>query len=100
MSLWRGSRLGFWGWAEDYVEAMYLMLQQEESDDDVIATGESYQLALLIEIAFGLVGLGWVAKHQIADMIDLRSVESPKASLVGKLGIGMYRMIARLVDLV
>jgi GDPmannose 4,6-dehydratase len=33
-----------WGWAEDYVEAMYLMLQQEQSDDDyVIATGESYK---------------------------------------------------------
>jgi GDPmannose 4,6-dehydratase len=32
-----------WGWAEDYVEAMYLMLQKEESDDYVIATGESYQ---------------------------------------------------------
>jgi GDPmannose 4,6-dehydratase len=32
-----------WGWAEDYVEAMYLMLQQEQSDDYVIATGESYQ---------------------------------------------------------
>ena len=34
-----------WGWAEDYVEAMYLMLQQEQSDDYVIATGESYKLA-------------------------------------------------------
>jgi GDPmannose 4,6-dehydratase len=32
-----------WGWAEDYVEAMYLMLQQDESDDYVIATGESYK---------------------------------------------------------
>jgi GDPmannose 4,6-dehydratase len=32
-----------WGWAEDYVEAMYLMLQQEESDDYAIATGESYK---------------------------------------------------------
>ena len=32
-----------WGWAEDYVEAMYLMLQQKHSDDYVIATGESYQ---------------------------------------------------------
>jgi GDPmannose 4,6-dehydratase len=32
-----------WGWAEDYVEAMYLMLQQERSDDYVIATGESYK---------------------------------------------------------
>jgi GDPmannose 4,6-dehydratase len=48
-----------WGWAEDYVEAMYLMLQQEQSDDYVIATGESYQLALFIEIAFRLVGLDW-----------------------------------------
>jgi GDP-mannose 4,6 dehydratase len=34
-----------WGWAEDYVEAMYLMLQQERSDDYAIATGESYKLA-------------------------------------------------------
>jgi GDPmannose 4,6-dehydratase len=34
-----------WGWAEGYVEAMYLMLQQEQSDDYVIATGESYKLA-------------------------------------------------------
>jgi GDPmannose 4,6-dehydratase len=32
-----------WGWAEDYVEAMYLMLQQERLDDYVIATGESYK---------------------------------------------------------
>jgi GDPmannose 4,6-dehydratase len=48
-----------WGWAEDYVEAMYLMLQQEQSNDYVIATEESYQLAELIEMAFGLVGLDW-----------------------------------------
>ncbi len=48
-----------WGWAEDYVEAMYLMLQQERSDDYVIATGESYKLADFIEIAFNCVGLEW-----------------------------------------
>jgi GDPmannose 4,6-dehydratase len=56
-----------WGWAEDYVEAMYLMLQQEQSDDyaiakrclEQVATGESYQLAEFIEVAFGLVGLDW-----------------------------------------
>jgi GDPmannose 4,6-dehydratase len=48
-----------WGWAEDYVEAMYLMLQQEQSDDYVIAMGESYKLAESIEITFGLVGLDW-----------------------------------------
>jgi GDPmannose 4,6-dehydratase len=38
---------------------MYLMLQQEVSDDYVIATGESYKLAEFIEIAFRLVGLDW-----------------------------------------
>jgi GDPmannose 4,6-dehydratase len=48
-----------WGWAEDYVEAMYLMLQQERSNDDAITMGESYQLAEFIEIAFRLVGLDW-----------------------------------------
>jgi GDPmannose 4,6-dehydratase len=48
-----------WGWAEDYVEAMYLMLQQEQSDDYVIATGASYKLAEFIEIAFRLVDLDW-----------------------------------------
>jgi GDPmannose 4,6-dehydratase len=48
-----------WGWASDYVEAMFLMLQQEISSDYVIATGESYKLAEFIEIAFKLVGLDW-----------------------------------------
>jgi GDPmannose 4,6-dehydratase len=48
-----------WGWAEDYVEAMYLMLQQDISDDYVIATGESHTLAEFIKIAFDLVGLDW-----------------------------------------
>jgi GDPmannose 4,6-dehydratase len=48
-----------WGWAEDYVEAMYLMLQQEQSDDYVIATGASYKLAEFIEVAFRLVDLDW-----------------------------------------
>jgi GDPmannose 4,6-dehydratase len=48
-----------WGWAEDYVEAMYLMLQQDEPDDYVIATGESHTLAEFIEIAFRLVNLDW-----------------------------------------
>jgi GDPmannose 4,6-dehydratase len=48
-----------WGWAEDYVEAMYLMLQQEDADDYVIATGHSYKLADFIRVAFQLVGLDW-----------------------------------------
>ena len=48
-----------WGWAEDYVEAMYLMLQQEQSDDYEIAMGKSCKLSGFIEIAFRLVGLDW-----------------------------------------
>jgi GDPmannose 4,6-dehydratase len=59
-----------WGWAEDYVEAMYLMLQQEQSEDYVIATGESYKLAEFIEIAFRLVDLDW-REYVISDK-DLR----------------------------
>ncbi len=59
-----------WGWAEDYVEAMYLMLQQEQPDDYVIATGESYKLSEFIEIAFRLVDLDW-RDYVISDK-DLR----------------------------
>lgn len=55
-----------WGWAEDYVEAMYLMLQQSQPDDYIIATGESYKLAEFIEIAFRQVNLDW-QDHVISD---------------------------------
>lgn len=48
-----------WGWAPEYVEAMYLMLQQQEPDDYVIATGETYALESFIETAFSCVGLDW-----------------------------------------
>ena len=48
-----------WGYAGDYVEAMWLMLQQKEPDDYVIATGESHSVTELIETAFSSVGLDW-----------------------------------------
>jgi GDPmannose 4,6-dehydratase len=48
-----------WGFAGDYVEAMWLMLQQEEPGDYVIATGESHSVRELVEIAFSHVGLDW-----------------------------------------
>jgi GDPmannose 4,6-dehydratase len=50
-----------WGFAGDYVEAMWLMLQQPEPDDYVIATGESHTVRELAEIAFRRVGLDWSA---------------------------------------
>ncbi|WP_448380073.1 GDP-mannose 4,6-dehydratase [Gloeomargarita sp.] len=48
-----------WGFAGDYVEAMWLMLQQEQPDDFVIATGEAHSVQDFLEAAFGLVGLDW-----------------------------------------
>jgi GDPmannose 4,6-dehydratase len=48
-----------WGFAGDYVEAMWLMLQQPEPDDFVVATGESHTVGELAEIAFRHVGLDW-----------------------------------------
>jgi GDPmannose 4,6-dehydratase len=46
-----------WGYAGDYVEAMWLMLQQKEADDYVIATGESHSVREFVELAFSAVGL-------------------------------------------
>ena len=48
-----------WGYAGDYVEAMWLMLQQEEPDDYVIATGETYTVREFLEVAFGYLDLDW-----------------------------------------
>jgi GDPmannose 4,6-dehydratase len=48
-----------WGYAKEYVEAMWLMLQQPQPDDFVIATGETRSVRELCETAFGLVGLDW-----------------------------------------
>jgi GDPmannose 4,6-dehydratase len=48
-----------WGFAGDYVEAMWMMLQQAEPDDYVVATGESHTVAELAEIAFRHVGIDW-----------------------------------------
>jgi len=48
-----------WGYARDYVEAMWLMLQQDEPDDYVVATGESWTVRQFLERAFGHVQLKW-----------------------------------------
>jgi GDPmannose 4,6-dehydratase len=48
-----------WGYAGDYVRAMWLMLQQDKADDYVIATGVSHSVRDLVEIAFGYAGLQW-----------------------------------------
>jgi GDPmannose 4,6-dehydratase len=48
-----------WGWAPEYVEAMYLMLQQDSAEDYVIATGKTYGLRDFVAQAFHCVGLNW-----------------------------------------
>jgi GDPmannose 4,6-dehydratase len=48
-----------WGYAKEYVEAMWLMLQQDEPDDYVIATGETHSVQEFLDEAFGRVGLDW-----------------------------------------
>ena len=48
-----------WGYAPEFVEAMWLMLQQEQPGDYVVATGEMHSVLDLVELAFGLVGLDW-----------------------------------------
>jgi GDPmannose 4,6-dehydratase len=48
-----------WGYAKDYVKAMWLMLQQEQPDDYVVATGETYSVREFLDIAFNHVNLNW-----------------------------------------
>ena len=48
-----------WGFAGDYVEAMWLMLQQDKPDDYVVATGESHSVEECLDVAFGVLGLDW-----------------------------------------
>ena len=55
-----------WGWAEEYVGAMRMMLRQETPEDFVIATGETHTLAEFAAIAFDAFGLDW-QKHVVSD---------------------------------
>ena len=63
-----------WGFAGDYVKAMWLMLQQAEPDDYVIATGESHSVREFLDLAFGHVGLNW-KDYVVVDPKFLRPAE-------------------------
>jgi len=95
-----------WGYAKDYVEAMWLMLQHDEPDDFVIATGKVHSVRQLVDIAFKHVGLD-PADHVRVDQRYMRPAEVEH--LVGdatkareKLGwvprTGFEEMIQRMVD--
>jgi GDPmannose 4,6-dehydratase len=63
-----------WGFAADYVRAMWLMLQQDEPGDYVVATGETHSVRELCEIAFDHVGLSW-EEHVVVDQQFFRPAE-------------------------
>jgi GDPmannose 4,6-dehydratase len=79
-----------WGYAKEYVEAMWLMLQQEQPDDYVIATGETHSVREFLEAAFGHAGLDWRkyvetdARYYRPAEVDLLVGDSSKAK--NKLG--------------
>ena len=74
-----------WGYAKEYVESMWLMLQQEEPDDYVIATGETNSVQDFLEEAFSRVGLDWRKNVEIdpwyyrSAEVDLLVGDSSKA---------------------
>lgn len=63
-----------WGWAPEYVKAMWMMLQQENPDNYVIATGESNSLGSFVETVFDALGLEW-SKFVVVDESLLRPVD-------------------------
>ena len=63
-----------WGWAPEYVDAMWRMLQQHEPDDFVIATGETMSLKAFLEEAFRYVGLDW-RNHVLTDKTFYRPTD-------------------------
>ncbi|MBX7244859.1 MAG: GDP-mannose 4,6-dehydratase [Candidatus Sumerlaeaceae bacterium] len=64
-----------WGYSPEYVEAMWMMLQQDKPGDFIIATGETHTVREFCEVAFAHVGLDW-EKHVVVDPAFFRPIES------------------------
>jgi GDPmannose 4,6-dehydratase len=95
-----------WGFAGDYVRAMWMMLQQERPDDYVVATGESHTVGELVEVAFARVGLDW-RDHVVQDPAFMRPAEvdlligdaSKARRLLGwQPRVGFRELVHRMVD--
>jgi GDPmannose 4,6-dehydratase len=95
-----------WGFAGDYVEAMWMMLQQDTPDDYVIATGETHTVQRLVEVAFGHAGLDW-KRYVKQDPAFLRPAEvdlligdptKAKEKLGWKPRVSFEQMIQMMVD--
>ncbi|HEX7447088.1 MAG TPA: GDP-mannose 4,6-dehydratase [Pirellulales bacterium] len=94
-----------WGFAGDYVRAMWLMLQKREADDYVIGTGETHSVEEFVSIAFGHVGLNW-RDHVVIDPkfhrpaeVDLLLSDPSKArrALGWKPQVGFQQLVAMMV---
>ncbi len=95
-----------WGYAVDYVQAMWLMLQQEKPEDFVISTGETHSVRELCEVAFARAGLDWQRYVEIDERlirpaeVDLLVGDSSKAkTLLGwEPRVGFNELIEMMVD--
>ena len=95
-----------WGFAGDYVEAMWTMMQQEKPDDYVIATGETYSVRDFLEEAFGYAGLNWQDHVEIDPRyfrpteVDLLQGDASKArkQLDWKPRVGFKALVHMMVD--
>ncbi|HEV8299085.1 MAG TPA: GDP-mannose 4,6-dehydratase [Acidimicrobiales bacterium] len=95
-----------WGYAGDYVEAMWRMLQADEPDDFVIATGEAHTVREFCELAFARVDLDWEAHVHVdpryfrpAEVDDLRGDASKAARVIGwKPQLSFPELVALMVD--
>jgi GDPmannose 4,6-dehydratase len=96
-----------WGFAGDYVEAMWLMLQQDEPDDYVIATGETHTIREFLDVAFAYAGVGPWGKHVTQDPrfmrpaeVDLLMGDATKARtrLGWKPKVGFEELVHRMYD--
>ena len=63
-----------WGWAPEYVEAMWMMLQQEQADDFIVATGKTMSLQQFVYLVFDYLNLNW-EKYVVFDDIFLRPTD-------------------------
>ncbi len=64
-----------WGYSKEYVQAMWLMLQRDQPDDFVVATGETHSIAELCDVAFAHAGLDW-REHVVVDPHFVRPLET------------------------
>jgi len=95
-----------WGWAPEYADAMWRMLQQDKPEDIVIATGESHSLEEFVDLAFRTVGLNWREHVEVDESLfrpsDLMFSEGNPARALELLGwkaeIHFTELIRRLVE--